>query len=160
MPQINSVNIPAYQRKRSLAAKARAGTKRRLPSSTKTRKRTTARKTTKPIEELNISPSFPSEDLFPDPLVEERSSSPVREMKICGVCDGYFDKIDVAVIQVTSPIRQGDILVFEKNNGLFEQEIDSMQINRRNVSLARSGSDIGIKVSMEPKVGTPVYKVI
>jgi hypothetical protein len=81
-------------------------------------------------------------------------------MKTCGICEGYFDNIDVAIIKVTSPIRVDDRLIFEKDEGLFEQSVKSMQINRKDVTLAKSGSDIGIKVEMKPKVGTNVYKVI
>ena len=103
-----------------------------------------------------------------NPSIEELMSIPdepkalgkLREMKECGYCDGYFENIDVAIIKTTSPIREGDRLIFQKEGGLFEQTIDSMQINRKDVKLARSGSDIGMKVLMEPIVGTPVYKVI
>lgn len=81
-------------------------------------------------------------------------------MKKCGIVEGYYDSIKVVVISVTSPIRTGDSLIFEQTGGLFEQEVSSMQINKKDVSLARSGSDIGMKVIIEPKVGTNVYKVI
>lgn len=130
----NNINIPAYQRKRSLAAKARKST-----TSTHTKTRKPARTTRKrPIT----------------------STQDPREMRICGHCDGFFDQIDVAVVTLTSPIRIGDIIIFEKNEGLFEQEILSMQINRQEVTIAHAGDDIGLKVRIEPKVGTPVYKVI
>lgn len=133
MNKTNNINIPAYQRKRSLAAKARKST-----THTKTRKpaRTTRKR---PITSTTQDP---------------------REMRICGHCDGFFDQIDVAVVTLTSPIRIGDIIIFEKNEGLFEQEILSMQINRQEVTIAHAGDDIGLKVRIEPKVGTPVYKVI
>jgi len=132
MNKTNNLNIPAYQRKRSLAAKAR--------------KTTTRAKTIKPVRTTRKRPIT--------------STQGPREMKICGHCDGFFDKIDVAVIKLTSPIRIGDIIIFEKNEGLFEQEILSMQINRQDVTIAHAGDDVGLKVIMKPKVGTPVYKVI
>ncbi len=165
--EVNELNIPAYQRKRSLAAKARKKTKRTYKRKTTKKPRTTTRtRYNEPeIEELPLTATIEEAESFPNPIdifkpTTKRSTPGVREMKLCGRCDGYFDNINVAVVQVTSPIRQGDILVFEKVKGLFEQEIDSMQINRKDVSLARSGSDIGLKVAMKPKVGTPVYKVI
>lgn len=132
MTTANNLNVPAYQRKRSLAAKAR-----KTPTRAKTRK---------PVRTTRKRPIT--------------SNQGPREMKICGHCDGFFDKIDVAVIKLTSPIRIGDVIIFEKNEGLFEQEIISMQINRQDVTIAHAGDDIGLKVIMKPKVGTSVYKVI
>lgn len=162
MNEIDPVNIPAFQRKRSIAAKLRPKRKKAPSRLYLTRKIRAA----EPIEELILEPELPSEELFPDPLMEDglarksKKSLEFREMKICGRCDGYFDKIEVAVIQVTSPVRKGDIIIFEKDDGLFQQPIDSMQMNHKDISLARSGYDIGLKVCMKPKVGTPVYKVI
>lgn len=132
MNTANNLNVPAYQRKRSLAAKAR--------------KTTTRAKIKKPIRTTKKRPTTSAQD--------------PREMRICGHCDGFYDKIDVAVIKLTSPIRIGDVIIFEKNEGLFEQEIVSMQIDRQDVTIAHAGDDIGLKVRIEPKVGTSVYKVI
>lgn len=169
MNELDSVNIPAFKRKRSLAAKARNSAKQSI--SLATPKKSKARKAKRTyrihaIEELPLTTQMPSNELFPEPELEDyepiskKADSEIREMAICGTCDGYFDKIDVAVIKVTSAIREGDILIFEKDDGLFQQPIQSMQQNHRDISLARSGSDIGVKVCMKPKVGTPVYKVI
>jgi hypothetical protein len=171
MPQINKVNVPAYQRKRSLAAKARKKPAKKMYKRKTQPVRTIRRvRTVTPaqkIEEIPISEIIEDQETFENPLDIFNSSSPsapsspgCREMKICGHCDGYFDNIQVAVVKVTSPIRIGDIIIFEKDGGLFEQEITSMQINRKDVSLARSGSDIGLKINMKPTVGTLVYKVI
>jgi hypothetical protein len=179
MDEINVYNIPAFQRKRSLAAKGRR--KSVLPKTRKSASRTTKRTTTRrskilrPMDvdynsissiENDLTPEIyereplPSEQLFEE--FEEKSikksSSEFREMKICGICEGYFDKINVAIIKVTSPIHKGDSLIFEKEGGLFEQIIDSIQIDREDVVVAKSGSDIGVKVLVQPKVGTHVYK--
>ncbi|PIZ75305.1 hypothetical protein COY05_04185 [Candidatus Peregrinibacteria bacterium CG_4_10_14_0_2_um_filter_38_24] len=179
MDEINVYNIPAFQRKRSLAAKGRKKTtlpKKRKTASRSVKKPTTRRsKILRPVETNYNSPSFIEQDLIPEiyereplpsqELFEEfeektikKSSSDFRELKICGICEGYFDKIDVAIIKVTSPIRKGDQLIFEKEGGLFEQVINSIQIDRKDVSIAKSGSDIGVKVFIAPKVGTHVYK--
>ncbi len=178
MDEINVYNIPAFQRKRSLAAKGRKKTslsKVRKTASRSTRATTRRSKILRPTEITYNSPSFieqdlthdiykrdqlPSEELFEE--LEEKqikkSSSDFREMKICGICEGYFDKINVAIIKVLSPIHKGDTVIFEKEGGLFEQIIDSIQIDRKDVSVAKSGSDIGVKILMPPKVGTHVYK--
>jgi hypothetical protein len=160
MDDVNVHNIPAYQRKRSISARAR-----KKPSYLKPAKKTRARPKMPTIEELSIQNDLPSKSLFPDPIIddeiiESRPINEVREMKICGECDGYFDSINVAIIKVSSALREGDRILFESMDGLFEQTINSMQIDRKDVSLARAGSDIGLKVAFKPKVGTNVYKVI
>ena len=176
MDEINSLNIPAFKRKRSISAKEKRLASPRIKSHIRTTTRT--RRTTKtrrysrtPLEESLIDiptrrSSYPSENLFPSPITDEEFEEPtrareeVREMKLCGHCEGYFDKIEVAVILLTSPIRTGDMIIFETNEGLFEQEISSMQINRKDISIAHAGDDIGLKVALTPKVGGNVYKVI
>jgi len=162
MDEINTINIPAYQRKRSLAAKAR---KKPTVRKTATRKRVTPIRRTR---ETRIAEEMPlvqnTEFTFADPFSGASRAKPAAkdfcEMRLCGRCEGYFDKINVAVIKITNAVRVDDILIFEKDRGLFQQKIDSMQIDRKDVKLARAGSDIGLKVLMKPKVGTPIYKVI
>ncbi|MBI4975477.1 hypothetical protein HZC20_02255 [Candidatus Peregrinibacteria bacterium] len=164
MENPNILNIPAYQRKRSLAAKARSIGKHKQQKKSPARK-TTKRRIIKPVEEsifgeIPVRESMPSQELFEEIPQTSGRKSGLREMRICGICEGYFDKINVAIIQVTSPIRKGDSLIFEKEGGLFEQTIDSIQIDRQDVQLARSGTTIGVKVLMKPQVGTSVYKEI
>lgn len=154
--EINILNIPAYQRKRSIAAKGRKRTTNSKVSTTNTRTR-------KKVEtvEMAIESNLQSHNLFPEPIqLNKNHQSEIREMKICGICEGYFEAIDVAIIKLTTALREGDIILFEKNDGLFEQKVKSMQIDRKPVNLARTGSDIGLKTCMQPKVGGTVYKVI
>lgn len=177
MSDYDTINIPAFQRKQSLAAKARkkstlekAVSKESRKAISSTRKKTTTRT---PIirprvrdDEMFINIPRMSEpepeEVFPNPFIDsvKEPSDNFREMKICGECEGYYDNINVAIVNLTSAVRVGDILIFEKNGGLFQQVIDSIQIDRKDVSLARTGSDIGLKVVMKPTVGTLVYKVI
>ena len=152
----NILNIPAYQRKRSISARAR-----KKPTTTRKRSTAASRKKAQEITENPLEDQLTNGELFPAPMESSpKTLSKFREMKECGICEGYFEKINVAIIKTTSPIRKGDHIIFEKQKGLFEQEIESMQINRKDVSLARTGSDIGLKVPLEPIVGSTVYKVI
>lgn len=124
--EIDVLNIPAFQRKRSIAAKAR---QTETPTTKKKAK-------TEKIERLP------------------------RELAKCGTCEGYFEKIKVAILKLTKPLRVGDIILIENNEGLFRQEIKSIQINRKEVRLATTGSEIGIKVALEPKLGGQIYKAL
>ena len=170
MDQPDPINIPAYQRKRSINAKAKKKpayletaldrvikAKKARKAQNRPRKRTIH-------DEIAIQTTsvLPSQELFPNPFndVPAPRKSEFREMKTCGVCEGYFDKIEVAIVRVTSPIRTGDSIIFEKQDGLFEQEVKSMQIDRKDITLATTGSEIGLKVHQKPTVGSPVYKVL
>lgn len=194
MQEPDPINIPAYQRKRSIAAKARKKPayletaldraikekknhkKQRAnrTNKTPTRSRTSTSdyktqtvghyiQSPNSFEEISIQTTsvLPSHELFPDPFHDvSQKKSEFREMKTCGICEGYYEKIEVAIVRVTSPLRVGDSIIFEKQDGLFEQEIKSMQIDRRDITLATTGSEIGLKVLQKPTVGSPVYKVL
>lgn len=72
----------------------------------------------------------------------------------------YFDKIGVAVLQITNEtIRQGDkIRIGEFGTGI-EQNVDSMQVEHQNVTEAKIGDEVGLKVITAVKSGEIVYKV-
>jgi hypothetical protein len=170
MDEPNILNIPAFKRRRSIAARAKKTPNylKQFQKSKKKKKRVSKQTVSytepevySPFTDIPAKSQMPSEDFFPEPeFVESKNESQHREMKTCGICEGYFDNIEVAIIKVTSPIRKGDILIFEKQDGLFEQEASSIQINRKDITLATTGSEIGLKVIMEPLVGGQVYKVI
>jgi len=71
----------------------------------------------------------------------------------------YFSNIEVAVINLSSPIKQGDkIRVIGGQETDFEQEIDSMQIEHKIVKSAKKGDSIGIKIDEKVHDGYKVYK--
>ena len=78
--------------------------------------------------------------------------------KIVGKISHYFDKIGVAVIEVENTIKKGDKLVFEGAGGEFKQEADSMQIDRKEIEVAKKGQSIGIKTEEEVRPGWKVYR--
>jgi len=151
MNEINILNIPAYQRKKSI--EAQSNRIRRLKPTKASRSHDLSLITDIPLHKV------PSPTSYEENLLTSTPKS-VRKMKTCGRCEGYFENIKVALIEVTSPIRAGEKLIFETTAGLFEEKINSIQIDRKDISLARSGTKIGVKVSMEPKVGGLIYKII
>jgi len=168
--------IPAFQRKRSLAAKARkvsrpATALQRLQAGISVVKPVRKRRTVASSTVVSRSDCVERES-FSSPLLGDYQSSyqpscqssvevgGLREMHLCGRVEDFFDKISVVAVKVTSSIRVGDRLVFEAEYGLFEQVVDSMQINREDVVTAYNGDDLGIKVLAKPKKGGSVYKVV
>lgn len=212
-PSLDQYKIPAFQRKRSLSAKARkkveprTALERRIAGVPVVKpKRVISRSTTRMSVARRIvddvsscdTPTYESpsrylgssygaesslfgRDSSDDSSYESRSSyglsssssassnygssveslTDLREMRLCGKCEGYLDKIQVAIVTVSAPLRIGDRVLFEsESGGLFEQNLGEMQINREDVMTAYSGDDIGMKVKAVPKKNGNVYKVI
>lgn len=71
----------------------------------------------------------------------------------------YFDKLGVAILNITGTLKVGDKIKFVRHDeDLFEQEIDSMQIDHKPVKKGGKKDDVAIKVDGEVKEGTEVYK--
>jgi len=161
MLEINPTNIPAFQRIKNIKAQEKKQKNNFKPTISTTRK-TRNKKTEElfiPLQESQTQ-IFSKTNNISINNDKNTDTSEVTEMKICGTCEGFFDKINVAIIKVTSPIRNKDTLIFETTEGLFQQTLNSIQINRKNISLARSGNKIGVKVLKTPKLGGLVYKII
>jgi|GEM_PF-959287 len=81
------------------------------------------------------------------------------EIHQIGHITAYFEKINVAVIKLQKPLRIGDIIQITADGMLFQQPVDSMQVNRKPVKIGKKGVEIGLKVSHKPQMNGPVYKV-
>ncbi len=154
MLEQNELNIPAFKRKNNLLARSK---QRPISKTTRIKKQFVS--TTELTGNIPIDKTQDADDFFANKGIRTKKSG-VTEMKLCGNCEGYFEKINVCIIKVTSAIREGDTLLFETDEGLFQQPFSSMQQNRKNIKLARTGSEIGIKTALKPKVGGNIYKII
>lgn len=153
MIEQNEVNIPAFQRKRSLLAKAK-----KLSKTPKTKFKRDHSAMLPDVSNISIDRLQSNDDYTKNKAKIYKAD--IKEMQICGICEGYFENINVAVVKFTNSARIGDEIIFETTNGLFQQSLVSMQQNRKDIELARTGSEIGIKVAFPPKVGGNVYKTI
>lgn len=82
------------------------------------------------------------------------------EGKLIGRITHYFSNIEVAVIDLTSPLKVGDkIRVIGGQETDFEQEVDSMQIEHEQVKSAKKGDSVGTKINEKVHEGYKVYKV-
>lgn len=70
----------------------------------------------------------------------------------------FFTKISVAVIELKAPLNVGDRIVVKGPMTDFEQVVDSMQIEHKNVQRAEAGQSIGLKVAQRVKEKDVVYK--
>ncbi|MCS7096351.1 MAG: translation elongation factor-like protein [Candidatus Bathyarchaeota archaeon] len=70
----------------------------------------------------------------------------------------FFNKIGVAVIELKAPLSVGDCIVFKGPTTDFEQTVESMQIEHKNVPRAEAGQIIGLKVAQRVREKDILYK--
>ena len=72
----------------------------------------------------------------------------------------YYDKIGVAVIELNANLASGERIKFVRGGeDLFEQNIDSMQVEHKKLDSAKKGDIVGLKTEQEVREGAEVYKV-
>ncbi len=82
----------------------------------------------------------------------------MSEAEIGKVTD-FFAKPVVAGIELSSPLRIGDKIHIKGSSTDMELAIESMQIDRVNVTEGKPGDLVGIKVPDRVRRGDKVYKV-
>jgi putative protease len=70
----------------------------------------------------------------------------------------FFSKISVAVVELTAPLAVGDRILVKGPSTDFEQVVDSMQIEHKNIPKAEAGQSIGMKMAEHVKERDAVYK--
>ena len=79
--------------------------------------------------------------------------------KPIGEVTHYFSHIGVAVLNLHSPLSEGDeIRVVGGESTDFNQTVDSMQVDHKTVKKAKKGDSVGLKVSKVVREGYKVYK--
>lgn len=80
--------------------------------------------------------------------------------KMIGEITHYFDHIGVAVVKLSDKIKVGERILVEGHTTNFEQNIDSMQIEHKNVNEAKKGESVGLKVAEGVRAGDKVFRVL
>lgn len=81
------------------------------------------------------------------------------EEKEIGQITHYFNGIEVAVIELQDKLVKGDKVRIQGATTDFEQSIDSIQIDRKEIDSAKKGDAVGIKVADRVRQGDKVYKI-
>jgi len=72
----------------------------------------------------------------------------------------YYDKIGVAVVELDGDLSLGDRIKFTRGGeDIFEETVESMQVEHKQIQSAKKGDVIGLKVNQEVKEGAEVYKI-
>ena len=80
--------------------------------------------------------------------------------QLVGKITHYFSNIEVAVIDLSAPLKEGDtIRIAGGENTDFTQAVNSMQIEHEKVKSGKKGDSVGMKVKEKVREGYQVYKV-
>jgi len=77
-------------------------------------------------------------------------------MKKIGKVTHYYGGIGVAIIDVSGKLSVGDKVKFSDGKNEFEQTIESMQIEHKDIPSAKKGDMIGLKVDQKVNEGAEV----
>ena len=72
----------------------------------------------------------------------------------------YFTKIEVAVVDLTAPLSAGDRIAIKGATTDLEQTVESIQIEHEDVTTAKAGQSIGLKVKERVRENDVVYKIV
>jgi len=79
--------------------------------------------------------------------------------KEIGKVSSYFQHVNVAAIKLSGQLKVGDKIHIKGHTTDFEQEVDSMQIEKKNVAKAKKGDHIGIKVPERVRPNDKIFLV-
>lgn len=71
----------------------------------------------------------------------------------------YFDKIGVAVVELTDNLAVGETIRISGNSGDYTQKVESMQIEHEQIESAKKGDTVGMKVDQPVHQDDEVFKV-
>jgi selenocysteine-specific translation elongation factor len=79
--------------------------------------------------------------------------------KEIGKVSDFFARPVVAGVEMSGSLKLGDTIHIKGHTTDLEFAVDSMQINNANVTEAKSGDSVGIKVNERVRRGDIVFKV-
>ena len=83
----------------------------------------------------------------------------MKEKEI-GKISHYFGNISVGIIELTDTLKLGETIHIKGHTSDFTETVDSMQIEHADVSEAKAGDSVGIKVTEKVHPHDTVFKVL
>lgn len=72
----------------------------------------------------------------------------------------FYDKLGVAIVELDNTLSVGDKIKFTRGGeDVFEQNVESIQIEHNKVDSASKGDVVGLKTNETVKEGAEVYKL-
>ena len=83
-----------------------------------------------------------------------------EELVEVGRVTHFYPKISVAIVELKAPLNIGDKILIRGATTNFEQTVESMQIEHRNIEKAEAGQIIGLKVKERVRENDKVYRIV
>ena len=80
-----------------------------------------------------------------------------KKEKVIGEITHYFPHVSAAVVKLSAPLKIGDRIKVVGGGNEFEQEVASMQIDRKPIEDAKKGDEVGLEVTDKAREGYKVY---
>ena len=82
------------------------------------------------------------------------------EYQFIGKVTHYFDRLNVAVVQLTDELYLDDWILIEGQRTELEQQVLSMQIDRQPIEKGDAGQEVAIKVDDVVHENDDVYLIV
>lgn len=82
-----------------------------------------------------------------------------KEPKPIGVVTHFYGGLGVAIVKFNKTVKVGEKLHFKGATTDFEEAVKSMQYDHKDISEAKKGQEVGIKVKEKVREGDEIYAV-
>ncbi|MBU1015151.1 hypothetical protein KKI17_01775 [Patescibacteria group bacterium] len=83
---------------------------------------------------------------------------PATKEKLIGKVSHYFDKLGVAAIKLSAPLKKGDTVRIEGGDVSVRKKVVSLQKDHKTVAEGKKGDEVGVKIGKKVREGYRVYK--
>lgn len=81
----------------------------------------------------------------------------VKKEKKLGEVTHWYDNINVAVVKLYAPMKKGDKVKVKRGEIVFEEIIESMQLNHEPIEVGEKGQEIAIRLIGQTKNGAEIF---
>ncbi len=81
----------------------------------------------------------------------------MEQKKLIGKVTHYYNKIGVAIIELSGDLQYGDEISIEGPTTNMQETVDSMQVEHKPIKNANRGDAVGLKVKDAVRPGDAVY---
>lgn len=78
--------------------------------------------------------------------------------KEVGKVTHWYDKIGVAVVRLSAPLKVGDAIKVRRGEEEFDATVESMQLDHEAVKSGKKGDEVAIKLPQQAKEGSLIFK--
>jgi len=86
-------------------------------------------------------------------------SKKTKEPKPIGEVTHYYSGLGVAIVKFNKAVKKGIKVNFKGATTDFEQALDSIQYNHKDIEKVKKGQEVGVKVKDKVREGDKVYEV-